>query len=162
VLQLVVSDFPISPEEVTRLAKLVEKHQLHELRVEDGELRVTLRTTVPTVATIAAAVIPSSAQATPTGTVASASPAAAAPVAASGTPVGAPIMGIFYRAPSPGAANFIEVGDVVEVGQPIGTIEAMKVFSEIPSDAAGKVIAIPMENGKLVQPGDVLIIIEAA
>jgi acetyl-CoA carboxylase biotin carboxyl carrier protein len=159
VLQLVVSDFPISPEEVTRLAKLVEKHQLHELRVEDGELRVTLRTTV---ATMAAAVIPSSAQATPTGTVASASPAAAAPVAASGTPVGAPIMGIFYRAPSPGAANFIEVGDVVEVGQPIGTIEAMKVFSEIPSDAAGKVVAIPMENGKLVQPGDVLIIIEAA
>ena len=77
-----------------------------------------------------------------------------------GTPVKAPIMGVYYRSPSPGEPAFVEVGDHVDVGDPIGTIEAMKVFSEVISEVAGVIIAIPAENGKLVHAGDSLLVIE--
>jgi acetyl-CoA carboxylase biotin carboxyl carrier protein len=69
-------------------------------------------------------------------------------------------MGIFYRSPAPGSPAFVEVGDTIEKDQPIGMIEAMKVFSEVLADHAGKIVAIPAENGKLVQPGDPLILVE--
>ncbi|MGQ9456180.1 MAG: acetyl-CoA carboxylase [Armatimonadota bacterium] len=69
----------------------------------------------------------------------------------------APLVGVFYRAPAPDAPPFVEVGDHIEVGTEIGLIEAMKVFSPIPSDVAGKVVEIPAENGKLVQKGEVLV-----
>lgn len=70
-------------------------------------------------------------------------------------------MGVFYRSPAPGAPAFIEVGDTIAKDQPIGTIEAMKVFSEVLADRAGRVVAIPAENGKLVQPGDALVLLES-
>ena len=70
-------------------------------------------------------------------------------------------MGVFYRSPSPGAPAFVEVGEPVEVGQPIGMIEAMKVFSEVLSEHAGLVKALVAENGTLVQPGDPLVTLEA-
>ena len=69
----------------------------------------------------------------------------------------ATLVGVFYRAPSPDAAPFVEVGDEVEIGSEVGLIEAMKVFSPIPSEVAGTVFAIPAQNGKLVQAGDVLV-----
>jgi len=77
-----------------------------------------------------------------------------------GTPVKAPIMGVYYRSPSPGEPAFVEVGDHIGIGDPIGTIEAMKVFSEVISEVAGVIIAIPAENGKLVHAGDSLLVIE--
>ncbi len=69
-------------------------------------------------------------------------------------------MGIFYRSPAPGVPSFVEVGDTIEKDQPIGMIEAMKVFSEVLADRAGTIAAIPAENGKLVQPGDALVLLE--
>ncbi len=150
-----VSDFPIAPDDVRRLAKLVVQHDLAELRYEDGPLRVTLRTTQP-LAPAAIAVPTEYVTATPSAS----SPAPSAPIAAPGTPVTAPIMGVFYRSPAPGSPAFVEVGDTVEKDQPIGMIEAMKVFSEVLADHAGKIVAIPAENGKLVQPGDTLILVE--
>ena len=69
----------------------------------------------------------------------------------------APLVGVFYRAHSPDAPPFVDVGDHIEVGTEVGLIEAMKVFSPIPSDVAGEVIDVPVANGKLVQHGDVLI-----
>jgi acetyl-CoA carboxylase biotin carboxyl carrier protein len=69
-------------------------------------------------------------------------------------------MGVFYRAPAPGEPSFIEVGDIIEVGQPIGMIEAMKVFSEVLAEMAGTVLEIPAKNGALVQPGDALVLLE--
>lgn len=152
-----VSDFPIAPDDLRRLAKLVEQHDLAELRYEEGPLRVTLRTTVP----VAPPPVPS-AGAAPL-TLAAPAPVAAEPSAApvaTGVPIEAPIMGVFYRSPAPGAPSFVEVGDTVEKDQPIGMIEAMKVFSEVLADHAGVVVAIPAENGKLVQPGDTLVLLE--
>ena len=71
-----------------------------------------------------------------------------------------PMIGVFYRKPSPDSPSFIEVGDEIEVGQTIGLIEAMKVFSEVPSEIAGHVFAVPVENGKLVQQGDILVVVD--
>lgn len=77
-----------------------------------------------------------------------------------GLTISSPLIGVFYRSPSPDAPPFIEVGDTVETGQTIGIVEAMKVFNEITTDHAGTVISIVAKNGDLVQAEQPLIIIE--
>lgn len=72
----------------------------------------------------------------------------------------APLTGTFYRAGSPDAPPMVEVGDTVEEGQPVGLIEAMKVFSEVAADRPGVIVEITAQNGKLVQHGDVLMYID--
>ena len=68
-----------------------------------------------------------------------------------------PMVGVFYRSPGPGESPFVEVGDPVEEGQTIGIIEAMKVFSEIPSDHAGVVAEIVAADGQLVRADEPLL-----
>lgn len=77
-----------------------------------------------------------------------------------GHEITSPLVGIFYRASSPDNPVFVEIGDTVEVGQTIGIVEAMKVFNEITADVAGTVLSIPTENGKLVQPGQTLVVLD--
>jgi acetyl-CoA carboxylase biotin carboxyl carrier protein len=72
----------------------------------------------------------------------------------------APMVGVFYRAEKPGAAPFVSVGQHVSVGQTVGVIEAMKVFSEIPAEHAGVVVSIPAQDGHLVQAGSPLFILQ--
>src|SRR6266571_2661900 len=72
----------------------------------------------------------------------------------------APLTGVFYSAPSPTSPPFVTVGDIVEVGQVVALIEAMKVFNEIQSEVSGRVTAIVATNGNVVQKGDVLMRIE--
>lgn len=76
-----------------------------------------------------------------------------------GTPVNSPMTGIYYTAASPQAAPFVKEGEVVEAGQVVGLIEAMKVFNEIVAPIAGTVTEITAENGALVQPGEALLYI---
>lgn len=172
-----VTEFGITPEELRRLAGLVEEHGLSELRYESGELCVTLRTAEYRAGAPAQMALVSS----PISHLASRN--GPDPEWASGVDVGAedggpyadeedapaagnlvrieaPVMGVFYRSPAPGEPSFVDVGDVVEIGQPIGVIEAMKVFSEVLAESAGRVREIPVKNGALVQPGDPLVILE--
>jgi len=81
------------------------------------------------------------------------------PAAAEGHLVKAPMVGTFYRAAAPGSASFVEVGDVVEAGDPLCIIEAMKLMNEIEADQAGIVKAILVENGQAVEYGQPLVII---
>jgi acetyl-CoA carboxylase biotin carboxyl carrier protein len=74
--------------------------------------------------------------------------------------VKAPLTGIFYTAPGPGSAAYVQVGGEVAVGQVIGLIEAMKLFNEIKSDLAGRVVKIHPESGKLVRAKQPLIEVE--
>lgn len=80
--------------------------------------------------------------------------------AVTGYTIASPLIGIFYRAPSPDAPPFVEVGDSVEAGQTIGVVEAMKVFNEITTEQTGTVVAIMAENAALVQVGQPLVVID--
>jgi len=87
-------------------------------------------------------------------------PAATPVAAAHAKKVTAPIIGVFYRAPAPGAESFVELGDRVEVGQVLCILEAMKLMNEITSDYAGVVRRILPENGALVSLGEEMFWIE--
>ena len=92
-------------------------------------------------------------------------PAPSSPTGLARTPLGvlpivAPLVGVFYRAPSAGAPAFVEVGDTVERGQQVGIVEAMKVMNEVISDHHGVVIAILVENGEAVQYEQPLILLD--
>lgn len=69
----------------------------------------------------------------------------------------APMTGVFYRAPAPGAPPLVEVGDKVEKGQTLFLIEAMKAFNEIPSPVEGEVVEILIQNETLVRQGEVMV-----
>ncbi|MFA5145819.1 MAG: acetyl-CoA carboxylase biotin carboxyl carrier protein [Candidatus Omnitrophota bacterium] len=74
--------------------------------------------------------------------------------------VKAPMVGTFYRAPSPEAPPYVNIGDTVEQGQVICIIEAMKLMNEIKSDVKGKLVDIQVENGEPVEFGQVLFVVE--
>ncbi|MEB4614996.1 acetyl-CoA carboxylase [Leucobacter sp. M11] len=71
-----------------------------------------------------------------------------------------PLPGLFYRKPGPGKDNFVEVGDAVEAGQTIGLIEIMKQFTEVRSEVAGTVAEFRIDDNGMVNPGDVVAVIE--
>lgn len=71
-----------------------------------------------------------------------------------------PMVGTFYRAPAPGAKPYVDVGQIVSAGQVVCIVEAMKLMNEIESEVAGRVVKIPVENGKPVEFGQTLFLIE--
>lgn len=72
----------------------------------------------------------------------------------------APLTGVYYSAPSPSTPPFVNLGDTVHAGQVVALVEAMKVFNEIQSEIAGRVVALVAQNGEVVQKGDTLLKIE--
>jgi len=74
--------------------------------------------------------------------------------------VRAPMLGTFYRAPGPGEPPYVEPGELVEADDPIGLIDVMKLFSQIPAGVAGRVVEIVAQNGALVEHGQPLVLIE--
>lgn len=150
------------------LIDLVSESGVAELEITEGEDRVRIvnRTSAPAQpvqSTIAIAPQPAAAAvaAAPAAQAAAPQPApAAAPAAAATLSITSPMVGTFYRAPSPGAAPFIEVGDHVKKGQVIGIIEAMKLLNEVEADQDGIVKAFAAENGQPVEFGQPLVILE--
>ena len=98
--------------------------------------------------------------------VAPAAVAAAAPLAAESAPepvarvIKSPMVGTFYRSPSPGAKAFIDVGSTIKEGEPVCIIEAMNIMNEIEADASGTIRRILCENGQAVEYGQPLLVIE--
>lgn len=76
--------------------------------------------------------------------------------------VKAPMVGTFYRAPSPEAPSYVNIGDVIEPGQVICIIEAMKLMNEIKSDVKGKIVDIQADNAEPVEFGQILFVVEPA
>jgi acetyl-CoA carboxylase biotin carboxyl carrier protein len=141
-----------------KLIDLVQESGIAELEVTEGEEKVRIARTnagsaqvympqAPMHMPVAAAIAPA----------AEAAPAAAEPT---GHALKAPMVGTFYRSPSPGSPAFVEVGQAVTKGQTLCIIEAMKLLNEIESDMAGTVKAILVENGQPVEYGQPLFIIE--
>jgi acetyl-CoA carboxylase biotin carboxyl carrier protein len=157
-------------EIIDRLAVVADGSGLAEVELSAGGTRVVVRSRSAVQGSHAAVAAPAaapqstaSAAPVPLPTGAPSSPAASASAAApSGLVVNAPLTGIFYAAPSPGAPALISVGSIVAVGQPIGLIEAMKLFNEIKSDKAGRVVRILAQDGKLVKAKSPIIEVEPA
>ena len=152
---------------VDRLTAMLERSDLGELEVAAGGTTIILR--APSAIERPVAVVAGAGAETPTATAAGlpvpvptpGGPAVAAPAAPAAKPsVKAPLTGIYYGAPSPGATPYVAVGDHVSVGQIIGLIEAMKLFNEIKSDLAGRVARICADNGALVKAKQPLIEVE--
>jgi acetyl-CoA carboxylase biotin carboxyl carrier protein len=141
------------------LIELVESSGIAELEIEEGEERVRITRSVAA-GPASSVVVPAGVQqaVNPTPALA-APPAVAAPAEAEGHPVKSPMVGTFYRAASPGAKPFVEVGDAVEVGDTLCIIEAMKLMNEIESDKAGVVKQVLIENGQPVEFGQPLVVI---
>jgi len=141
------------------LIELVETSGIAELEIQEGEERVRITRAGPAPAPAVLQV--------PVGAPASATPSTAPPAAAAPVPepepeghvVKSPMVGTFYRAASPGAKSFVEVGDTVKEGDPLCIVEAMKLMNEIEADAAGVVKAILVENGQPVEFGQPLFLL---
>jgi acetyl-CoA carboxylase biotin carboxyl carrier protein len=142
---------------VDRLAPALASNDLDEREVESGDLWVRIarpRMSATVVPAGAAPAEPAAVEERPggTGTRGSASGGPHYGEAAPGMRlVTAPLTGVWYGAPSPGARPYIEVGSEIAAGQVIGLIEAMKLFNEIKSDAAGTVTRILVDSGTLVK-----------
>jgi len=157
-------------EIVDRLAVVADGSGLAEVELSAGGTRVVVRSrsAVQGSHVVVAGAVPapqSTASAAPVPLPTGTKPTPAAPASASapsGLVVNAPLTGIFYAAPSPGAPAFISVGSIVAVGQPIGLIEAMKLFNEIKSDKAGRVVRIIAQDGLLVKAKSPIIEVEPA
>ena len=134
---------------VDRLTDLLERSDLVELEVEAGGTGLILRKP--------SALQPESVSAATLDVGASASGPQAAPEPPERPSIKAPLTGIFYGSPAPGSAPFVTVGSEVALGTVIGLIEAMKLFNEIKSDLAGRVVRVVAESGALVKAKQPLI-----
>jgi len=138
-------------EQVEALLRLFRQHGLTELTIQEGAFKLRLgrgekdETSVPR-------------SAAPTRPAAGPSPRHAGKGRT--VAVRSPLIGVFYRSPAPDADPFVDLGDVVTEDQTVCIVEAMKVFNEIKAEWRGRVVAIPAENGALVQAGDPLIVLE--
>ena len=145
------------------LIDLVSESNISELEITEAEGKVRIVKSPPAAAVTAAplAVLPAAAPAAVAAPAAAPAPAVAeAPAAPAGKVVKSPMVGTFYRAASPGAKPFAEVGDTVKAGQPVCIIEAMKIMNEIESDADGRVVQILCQNGQAVEFGQPLFVLE--
>jgi acetyl-CoA carboxylase biotin carboxyl carrier protein len=140
---------------IDRLEGLLQSSQLSEIEVEAGGTALVLR--------MPSALVPAAASQVAAPGAAGTQPAAAEQPAseAAGKPTGlavlAPLTGLYYKSPSPDAEPFVREGGEVHIGQVIGLIEAMKLFNEIKSDVAGRVVRICVDDGGLVKAKQPLI-----
>jgi acetyl-CoA carboxylase biotin carboxyl carrier protein len=147
---------------VKKLIELLEESDVAEIEIHEGEesVRISRHGSVP-VAAAAPVAMPQAPAPAP-------QPAAAAPAPAAeessdeiqGHAVKSPMVGTFYRSPSPGSKPFIEVGQQVSAGDTLCIIEAMKILNQIESDKSGTVKQILVENGEPVEYNEPLFVIE--
>jgi len=146
-------------EFIERLIEIVERSGVAELEYSEGDCRVRLGLHGLTVGT------PTQRElvAVPAGTPIQDATAVVPPVSSSksGYPVSSSLVGIFYRSPSPDKPAFVEVGDVVEEGQTLAIVEAMKMLNPIEADRSGRIVAILKNDGEMIEAGSPLFTIEA-
>jgi acetyl-CoA carboxylase biotin carboxyl carrier protein len=149
-------------EFIERLIEIVERSEVAELEYSEGDCRVRLGLHGLTAGVpaqrglVSTKIIPASAAAEGSST-------AVPPVSSDkpGFPVSSSLVGIFYRSPSPDKPPFVEVGDVVEEGQTLAIVEAMKMLNPIEADRSGCIVAILKNDGEMIEAGSPLFTIEA-
>jgi acetyl-CoA carboxylase biotin carboxyl carrier protein len=155
-------------DEIAEILKMIDSSSCDELIVETGDVKLVVRRNgahgaSPAIERPTTPAAPSTAA--PAQRSAPSAPAVQPGKTETGSgklEVTAPMVGTFYRAPTPDAPVFVEVGSVVKKGQPLCLIEVMKLFTTINSEFDGRIVQIGAENGELVEYGRVLFVIEPA
>ncbi|MDI3323150.1 acetyl-CoA carboxylase biotin carboxyl carrier protein [Pontibacterium granulatum] len=138
---------------VKKLIELLEESNINEIEIKEGEesVRISRGSSVAAPAVAYAAPAPMAAPVPAAAPAAAPAAEAEAPAAHSGHVVTSPMVGTFYRSPSPSSPAFVEVGQTVKVGDVICIVEAMKMMNQIEADKAGVVEAILVEDGQPVE-----------
>jgi acetyl-CoA carboxylase biotin carboxyl carrier protein len=146
---------------VKKLIELLQESDVAEIEIHEGEESVRISRTGPAApAFYAAPAMMAAPAAAPAPAAAAAGGSAPAPEEIKGHTVNSPMVGTFYRAPSPGSKPFVEIGQSVAVGDVLCIIEAMKILNQIESDRAGTVKRILVENGEPVEYNQPLFVID--
>lgn len=163
--------------QIQELIRLVSKHKLAEFKLEQDDFKLVIRNqfgaesvavpAAPVVLPAAPAVVtvapPAPAPAErPAAAPASPAPAPAADENAKLIAIKSPMVGTFYRSPSPDKGPFVKIGDTVGVGSPVCIIEAMKLFNEIESDVKGKIVKVLVEDAAPVEYDQPLFLVDPA
>jgi acetyl-CoA carboxylase biotin carboxyl carrier protein len=148
---------------VKKLIELLEESNVAEIEIKEGEESVRISRNYPNASIqphhyVAQAPAPQPAPPVATAPAAAVAPTANAPMY-KGQPVKSPMVGTFYRSPSPSSPSFVEVGKQVKAGDVICIIEAMKMMNQIEADRAGVIEAILVEDGQPVEYDQPLVII---
>ncbi len=143
-----------------KLIDLVQESGIAELEITEGEEKVRIVRGGQVEVSPAGARAPTAASAVSAPPAGQAAPTPESPPAPEGHVVKSPMVGTFYRAPSPDAEPFVEIGDTVKAGQTICIVEAMKLMNEIEADQDGVIKAILVDNGQPVEYGEPLIVFE--
>jgi len=154
-------------KQIQDLVKMVNKSNISELSIEEKDIKITIKqkedkyvTGVPVQQVQAVQAAPVVSQA-PAQAASPAAPKAAAPAAADNLlTIKSPMIGTFYRRPSPDKPNFVEEGDEVKNGKVVCIIEAMKLFNEIESEISGRVVKILVEDSTPVEYDQPLFLVE--
>jgi acetyl-CoA carboxylase biotin carboxyl carrier protein len=158
----------LSDEDVREILRLVDESKLDELRIDTPEFRLHVRrggapTAAEEPAARAAASEPAASEPAVSEPAPAPEPAAAGTTASNGAvTIDAPMLGTFYRASSPGAEPFVEVGTEVDTGTVVCLIEVMKMMNSIPAGVAGKIVEICADNAQVVESGEPLFRVEPA
>ena len=152
----------LSYDEITEILKIIDSSSCDEVVLETGDIRLVVRRRGAASAPPAALPEPAaeSAASAPAAQPQAPLPAAETPVAAGQHAMRAPMVGTFYRSPSPEAPPFVEVGSRVEKGDPVCIIEVMKLFTTIHAERGGTIAEIRADNAMLVEYGQVLFVID--
>ena len=154
---------PFSHDDVEQILAVVDRLNDVEVTLETGDLKLHVRKGAVAAAVPAAAPAPRPTAAPGPAVAAPSGPAA--PRGAKALPEGAvairaPMLGTFYLAQSPTEPPFVQVGQRVNAGDPVGQIEVMKLFSTVNASVAGVVVDIPAENGTMVEYDQVLVVVQ--
>ena len=160
-------DAAMKAKELQELLDFIAKSGLNKVNIETEEFKISVQREPNTKQIVGAASAPAALPLTPVAAAPpAATPAATAPAAApaaagpSYTPLKSPMIGTFYRSSGPDVPPFVQVGDVVEQGQVICIIEAMKLFNEIEAEQSGRIVKALVENATPVEFDQPLFLIE--
>lgn len=156
----------LTHDDVREILALLDASTFDELKIEMDDLKLELRRTARAVGAAAAAPAPEPARAAPAAPAPTAAPAPVAPSRPAGqipaglVPVAAPMLGIYYRAPKPGAEPFVTPGTRITAESIIGIIEVMKLMNPVPAGVSGEVVEIVAPDGELIEFGQPILLVK--
>jgi acetyl-CoA carboxylase biotin carboxyl carrier protein len=149
----------VNIKEIKEMISLMNENNLMELEIEKEGMRIRLKKTASGMEGFSGPIVVEREKAVDT-TQKQAMPEVAEKAAAKTVEIRAPMVGTFYRAPSPEAPPYVEVGQTIEAGQVICIIEAMKLMNEIKSEVRGKLLEILVDNAEPVEFGQPMFLID--